>query len=111
MLKFGGLYETGSAAVPDILEQEEGITMALESMRKARASDEVRELIEARLKAGHDLATQVEAAENRGLERGIEQGIERGVEQGIESVARRMRDQGFDGEAILKATGLRLRDL
>lgn len=93
--------------------------MALESMRHARASDEVRELIEARLKAGHDLATRLEAAESRGVQRGLEQGIERGIEQGIErgieqgmkSVATRLRDQGFDDETIFKATGLRLQDL
>lgn len=85
--------------LPGILEEGEGIAMALETKRNARASDEVRELIEARLKAGHDWATQVEAAENRGFERGIAE------------VARRMRDQGFDEEAVQKATGLQFRDL
>ena len=57
VLKFGELYEGEPAMLPEVLRQEEGLAMALESMRKAQASDEVRELIELRLKARHDEAT------------------------------------------------------
>lgn len=70
VLKFGSLYEGRTGKVPETLKQEEGIEMALEGMRKARASDEVRELLELRKKADHDEATRRERAEQEAERRG-----------------------------------------
>jgi len=53
-LKFGELYQEGTEPIPEVLAEEEGLEMALESMRQACASDRVRELIELRRKAAHD---------------------------------------------------------
>lgn len=118
VLKFGGLYETGRGAVPEALKQEEGIEMALEGMRRARASEEVRELIEARRKAEHDYATRMEQAMEEGLARGLargrelglEQGRELGLEQGREAAlretARRLLAAGVDRSTVAETTGL-----
>ncbi|MBI3926659.1 MAG: PD-(D/E)XK nuclease family transposase [Armatimonadetes bacterium] len=122
VLKFGELYESGLAPVPEALRQEEGIEMALESMRKACASDEVREMIELRMKAMRDEATRMEAAVQQGLEQGLEQGLQQGLQQGLEQgrregrralveTARRMRDAGMSIETILSMTGLRPEEL
>lgn len=47
-LKFADIYGPEDTVLPDNLAQEEGIAMALESMRRAYAKDPVKELIEAR---------------------------------------------------------------
>ena len=114
-LKFGELYQEGMEPIPEVLAEEEGLEMALEAMRKACASDRVRELIEMRRKAAHDEATRLEDALERGREQGLEQGIERGREEGLErgrvETARSLRDAGVPLETILAATGLRAEDL
>jgi len=51
ILKFSELYSNPGSELPDNLQEEEGISMAIETMRKAYARDEVRELIQAREKA------------------------------------------------------------
>lgn len=118
LLKFSDLYNVEKGSVPDTLRQEEGIEMAIESMRQASASQQVRELVEARLKAMHDEATRLHEAEERGLERGLERGREEGREEGLEEGleegrrrtqqenARRMLSQGFPLETIRLITGL-----
>ncbi len=110
-LEFGELYQEGMEPIPEVLAEEEGLEMALESMRKACASDQVRELIELRRKAAHDEATRLEDAIERGLERGLERGREEGLERGRVETARRLRDAGVPLETILAATGLRPEDL
>lgn len=106
-LKFGELYQEGMEPIPEVLAEEEGLEMALEAMRKACASDRVRELIEMRRKAAHDEATRLEDALEQGLERGREEGLERGRVE----TARRLRDAGVPLDTILAATGLRPEDL
>jgi predicted transposase/invertase (TIGR01784 family) len=91
--------------LPEALAREEGIEMALNAMRRARASDEVRELIEAREKAGHDWATRMEHAELEGLRKGLEKGRQEGQGRLLET-ARRMRQAGMTTEMILQVTGL-----
>ena len=68
ILKFGEIYERGLEPLPQQLASEEGIVMALDAMKRAYADDEVREMIEARLKAQSIEATRrevYEAAERR----------------------------------------------
>lgn len=121
VLKFGELYDREE--LPDILTEEEGIEMALESMRQARASDEYRELLELRKKAAHDRATELEVAREEGRDEGREAGREEGREAGREEgreegreaahkeTARRMKADGFDSESILRFTGIHPDDL
>lgn len=118
LLKFGGLYQA-EGPDPEALTEEEGVEMALESMRRACASEEVREMIELRLKAQHDEASRMEHARRKGLEQGRqegreegrEEGLERGLQAGLVSAARRMREAEIAPEVILSVTGLRLEDM
>ncbi|MBI3926569.1 MAG: hypothetical protein HY319_13595 [Armatimonadetes bacterium] len=68
--------------------------MAIEAMRKAQASDEVRELIELRRKALHDEATRLEEAVNRGRQEALRQ------------TACGMCEEGFADEVVARLTGL-----
>jgi predicted transposase/invertase (TIGR01784 family) len=94
ILKFGDLYESGLEILPDTLKEEEGIEMALDGMRKAYASDEVREMIEMRLKAKRDEASRMQHA------------LQTGRQEGRLDVARRMLAQGLEREVVMKCTGL-----
>lgn len=84
--------------------------MALDSMRRARASDEVRELIEARRRAEHELATRLEQATEEGRAAGLEHGLEQGREQGrdaaLRETARRLIAAGVDPATVVDTTGL-----
>ena len=63
ILKFGEIYERGLEPLPEQLASEEGIIMALDAMKRAYADDEVRDMIEARLKAQSIEATRREVYE------------------------------------------------
>ncbi len=76
--------------------------MALNAMRQARASDQVRELIELRRKASHEWATSMEQAHLEGLEKGVE----KGRKEGVCEMARRMRREGMASDVISRLTGL-----
>jgi flagellar biosynthesis/type III secretory pathway protein FliH len=118
-LKFGEmLYGERGSSIPDELRQEEGIEMALDAMRRASASEEVREMIEFRRKAEHDEATRLEQARNEGVDQGVKKGVEQGMKEGMEqgtakgrrealiATARKMREAGMDEETIRTITGL-----
>lgn len=111
VLKFGSLYEGRAGMVPETLKQEEGIEMALEGMRKARASDEVRELLELRRKAEHDEATRLERAVQEAERRGNLEGERKGERKALLDTARKMREKGIALETILEVTGLGVDDL
>ncbi len=82
--------------------------MALESMRKAYAKDEYRELIEAREKAERDRVSGLSQAKRQGLEIGEKRGIERGKREGKLEVAARLLESGVDISVVQQATGLSL---
>ncbi|MEW6280030.1 MAG: Rpn family recombination-promoting nuclease/putative transposase [Candidatus Eremiobacterota bacterium] len=111
VLKFGELYEGDPGQVPEVLKQEEGIEMALEGMRRACASDEVRELVESRMKAMRDWASRLEHAHQEGREEGraegVQEGLQRGERKALLETARRMREAGIPAEVIATVTGLR----
>lgn len=107
VLKFGELYGDRLESIPEELKDEEGIVPALEQLRRASASEQVREILELRRKAEHDEATRLERAQNEG----IELGVEKGRQESLRETALKMRDAGMDAETILKITGLRLEDL
>ena len=64
LLKFADLYHNRD--LPENLLEEEGIQMAIDSMRKAYARDEIRELIEAQEKAEMDESSKLAYAEEKG---------------------------------------------
>ncbi len=66
----------------------------MNEMKRAYSSDDVRELIEARLKAEHDEATRMEGARLDGLA------------EGLQEAAARMLASGIDRETILDVLGL-----
>ncbi|MHB2016712.1 MAG: Rpn family recombination-promoting nuclease/putative transposase [Candidatus Xenobia bacterium] len=94
LLKFGELYEGSRDVLPESLQAEEGIAMAVDRMRRARAGDEVRELIEARLKFEHDEASRLGRARREGQQ------------EERREMARRMLERGMDRESVLAVTGL-----
>ena len=106
-LKFADLYGEEDAYLPENLAQEEGIVMALESMRRAYARDPVRELIEAREKAERDELNRLHTAR---LE-GINEGKLEGKLEGKVEMARSLLAAGVDRETMLKAAGLSISDL
>ncbi len=89
--------------------------MAIETMRKAYARDEVRELIQMREKALRDYESGLETAQEKGREvgraEGREEGRAEGREQGREEVACRMLTRGVERNLILELTGLSEEDL
>ncbi|MDP2663797.1 MAG: Rpn family recombination-promoting nuclease/putative transposase [Dehalococcoidia bacterium] len=131
VLKFGDvLYGDRESAIPEELREEEGIEMALEAMRNASASEQVREMIEFRRKAEHDEATRLESARLKGLEEGQELGRKAGQEEGreegreegqelgrkagqerLKAVARNLRESGMDIETVRRMTGLDAGDI
>ena len=76
--------------------------MAIETMRKAYARDEVRELILMREKALRDYESGLATAH----ERGLEEGLEKGLEKGREEIALKMLTRKVDRGLILEITGL-----
>ena len=75
--------------------------MAIDSMRKAYARDEVRELIEARLKAEHDEISRRYQAELEGRQKGLQEGRQaRDLE-----ISRAMLLAGYSKDEILKLLG------
>ena len=102
ILKFSEIYAQPNTPLPENLQKEEGISMAIETMRKAYARDEVRELIQMREKALRDYESGLETA----LEKGREEGREEGREAGLEEVARRMLERSVERNLILELTGL-----
>ena len=85
--------------------------MALDSMRRAYASDEVRELVEMRMKARRDEATRLYFARQEGLQEGRQEGLQEGEHRALVAVARRMLETGADWDSIARVTGLRPEDL
>ena len=76
--------------------------MAIDAMRKAYASDEVREMIESRMKAIRDWNTR----EANAIEQGLAKGLAQGLAEGKAEVARKLKEKGMDNAAILEITGV-----
>jgi predicted transposase/invertase (TIGR01784 family) len=111
LLKFSDNYAGGEAALPDNLMEEEGIAMAIDSMRKAYARDEVREMILAREKAERDWISRLEHAEKKGREKGRAEGREEGGEERARRIARNLKAKGSSLEDIASVTGLSMSEL
>ena len=99
-LKFADLFNAGEPALPETLAQEEGIPMAVDSMRKAYARDEVREMIEAREKAERDEVSRLHTARQEGRQEGRQQGRQEGRQQGRQEGLQEGRQEGLRAAAI-----------
>ena len=106
VLKFAELYGLGLEELPDSIQTEEEIVMALDAMNKAYATDEVRELIDARLKAEWDENTRVRAAVKKGVAKGLAEAVEKAVEEAVEkAVEEAVEKAEKEGEARGEAQG------
>ncbi len=119
ILKFSELYIQPEAPnLTDNLLEEEGIQMAIDSMQKAYARDEVREFIRAREKARTDYLSSMKEAQKQGLAEGLAEGRAKGLAEGLAEgrteglaegraeVARQMLARGLDLTLIQEMTGL-----
>lgn len=99
ILKFGELYRDEDTPIPDVLLQDEEVTMAIKAYRQVSASEEVREMLEFRMKAERDEATRLSRARKDGREEGREEGRLRGrLEAG-----RKMLAAGVDIQTVCGA--------
>ena len=85
LIKFGEKFMDN---VPNDIDLDPEMLLALQEMRKANANPLVREIIELREKAEHDEASRLQQALRTGRDEGIEvgkkEGIEVGKKEGIE---------------------------
>jgi len=111
VLKFGELYARELEVLPAELKQEEGVEMAIERMRRARASDEVREMILVREMALHDEASRLLHARQEGAEEGRAEGRAEGARAERRALARKLMASGMEREKVLELTGVQDQDL
>jgi predicted transposase/invertase (TIGR01784 family) len=123
VLKYGELYEKELAEVPAELRAVEAIPMAIDRMRRARASTEVRLLIEAREKFELDHASRLAQARRDGLAEGLAEGLAKGLAEGLAKgkaegkaeevieMGRRMLAEGVAPDLVLRVTGVPLTEL
>ncbi|MCW5872094.1 MAG: Rpn family recombination-promoting nuclease/putative transposase [Candidatus Eremiobacteraeota bacterium] len=104
VLRFAELYESGVVPLPAPIQREEEMIMALDAMHNAYSDDEVRLLIEARLRAEWDENTRLHEA----MEKGEAKGEAVGEARARLEVAQKMAKSGIDAETILDITGVQL---
>jgi len=98
LLKFGEGFALGHEPIPPELTEEEGISMAINVMRKAYATDEVREEMELRLKALRDFNSRV--AQERA------EGKAEGKAEAQLELARKLKAKGMDAATIEELSGV-----
>ena len=106
VLKFSDLYHTRE--LPENLKDEEGIQMAIDSMRKAYARDDIRAVIEAQEKAERDQASNLAAAVRKERQRTEDAERERDAErqraeqeaQKSHRLAARLLELGVDPDSL-----------
>jgi len=111
-LKFAEYYGVGLEELPESIQAEEEIVMAFDAMNNAYATDDVRELIEGRLRAEWDENTRLKHALTKGEAIGLAKGEAVGLAKGKATTnaenARKMADRGIDAETIFEVTGIRI---
>lgn len=105
VLKFSPEYGKIDVEIPESLQDEESIAMALAEHKRINANERMRVLMESREKAEHDLALQKRAEFKKGVEVGRKEGCELGKAQGKAEVAVQMCQLGIDHDTILQVTG------
>ncbi|OGK07690.1 MAG: hypothetical protein A2W80_19420 [Candidatus Riflebacteria bacterium GWC2_50_8] len=64
--------------LPDYLADEEGVAMAVAQLKKINADREMRQILEAREKEAHHVATLKKIARDEGHEAGLTEGLAKG---------------------------------
>jgi predicted transposase/invertase (TIGR01784 family) len=99
VLKFEKKYMGENMEIPENLKSEEGIEMAIKALRYANSDEYLREIVEAREKAEHDLATRI--------------GVSRleGIKEGKLETARKMLSKGMEISLISELTELSIEEI
>ncbi|PKL45170.1 MAG: hypothetical protein CVV41_03510 [Candidatus Riflebacteria bacterium HGW-Riflebacteria-1] len=105
LLKFSEKYITMNE-LPDYLADEEGVSMAVAQLKKINADREMRQILEAREKEAHHVASIKKAAQDEGHEAGLAEGLAKGKAEGKAETAVEMYKLGIDINLIINATGL-----
>lgn len=107
--------------IQQILEESEGITMAMEILKEVSADEQLRTRIRFQEKAERDrlarlnsaLAEGIELGRQQGLEEGLKEGIKEGIQEGIQEGERRKTIElaqkmlaALDDASIVQFTGL-----
>ncbi len=87
--------------VPNNIDLDPEMVMALREMCKANADSKVRELIELREKAEHDEASRLQHALKTGIEQGYKEGFEIGRKEGFE-IGKTIGINEFNSNTALK---------
>jgi len=101
ILKFSEKYIT-MKELPDDLAEEEGVAMALTQLKKINADREMRQILEAREKEAHHLASIKKAAHDEGHEAGLAEGERK---KQVE-IAIKLSRQDMPVSLIAETTGL-----
>ena len=102
ILKFGDYYHSDTE-LPEQLKNEKGISEVVKQMSNANTDERMRCELLARDMFLSDLATDLDAAEKKGIEKGREEGREEGIEKG--------REEGREEGDILRAQKVALKML
>ena len=101
--------------VPNNIDLDPEMVMALREMCKANADPKVRELIELREKAEHDEASRIQHALKTGREQGYKEGFEIGKTIGINefnsNTALKWYNKGIDPKDIADGLEIDLEDI
>jgi predicted transposase/invertase (TIGR01784 family) len=106
ILKFGEYYRNLSD-LPEDLKDEQGISEVIQKMSMANTDEQMRYELLARDMFLSDLATDLDAAEKKG----IEKGIEKGERLRCEKIALKMIAKGRSFEEISEMTELSIREI
>jgi len=101
VLKFSEKYIT-MKVLPDYLCEEEGVAMAVAQLKKVNADREMRQILEAREREAHHLASIKKAAYDEGLA----EGEARGERKKQVEIAIKLLKQGMPVNLIGEITGL-----
>jgi predicted transposase/invertase (TIGR01784 family) len=111
VLKFGELYATDMANLPEELAQEEEIVMALQEMIRVSSDDMIREILEMREKARMDEDSRLWHAEQKGIEEGKAKGKVEGKQERNIEIVRNLLNINMPVEQIALVTGLSVEEI
>jgi predicted transposase/invertase (TIGR01784 family) len=94
----------------EILTKKPNLKNAFDVLDLYATDPDKRRELEERLRADKNYAYELAAKFEQGMEKGLEQGLEQGLEKGelkkAFETARRMREESFPQDQILRITGL-----
>jgi predicted transposase/invertase (TIGR01784 family) len=110
VMKFSADYGKMETEIPECIQNEENIVMAISELKRINANERMRVLMEAREKDKFVYNLELNARFQDGIEIGKEEGKAEGKAEGKEEsraeIAARMIRLGIDNETIIQATGL-----